>query len=65
MATSKAVLFGDDRFNDRGNVVLESWPVASFDRPDCSMGGNAGTGEVHLTRQCSPAHPLRAGRVGR
>lgn len=35
MMTTKAVLFGDARLEDLCNAVLESWPAAGFDRPDC------------------------------
>lgn len=44
MMASKVVLVGHCRSKGLCSAVLESWPVATIDRPDCSR--NAGTEQV-------------------
>lgn len=52
MIPPKGVSVGHCRSKGLCNAVLESWPVATIDRPDCSR--NAGTEQVCIQRAVGP-----------
>lgn len=63
MASPKGVLVGHCRSQGLYNAVLESWPVATIDRPDCSR--NAGTERCASNAPLDPLVCPTAGRLCR